>query len=123
MPQYGVDFAGGRIREGKTYKLWEHQEQAIEQWEENDRVGILSMATGSGKTLTALAAASRCVDLNLLLIAAPRKNLVDQWKEEVERFTTFLSRFLFIKMPHRGKIGSSANSVLVIAVDGPSLSC
>ncbi len=89
MPQYGVDFAAGSIREGKAYKLWEHQEKAIEQWEENDRVGILSMATGSGKTLTALAAASRCVDLNLLLIAAPRKNLVDQWKEEVERFTNF----------------------------------
>ena len=57
--------------------------------EENDCVGILNMATGSGKTLTALAAASRRVDLNLLLIAAPRKNLVDQWKEEVERFTNF----------------------------------
>ena len=98
MLQYVVDVAAsGLIREQKPYTLWEHQRKAIEQWEGNDRVGILSMATGSGKTLTALAAASHCVDLNLLLIAAPRKNLVDQWKEEVERFTNFPEPLLIYK--------------------------
>ena len=92
MPQYEVNFAGGRGCEQKS--LWEHQEKAIEEWEDNDCVGILNMATGSGKTLTALVAASRRTDLNLLLIAVPRKNLVDQWKEEIERCTNFTEPLL-----------------------------
>jgi hypothetical protein len=63
--------------------LWEHQSQAITAWENNHRRGVLSMATGSGKTLTAIHAASGCPDLQLLIIAVPRVNLVTQWQEEL----------------------------------------
>ncbi len=47
------------------------------------------MATGSGKTITALAAASRLqkeVDSLLVIISAPYKPLVSQWVEEVNEF-------------------------------------
>lgn len=63
--------------------LWPHQKEAIEAWESNGRVGLLAMATGSGKTLTALAAAERCSELGLVVIAVPRANLVEQWDAEI----------------------------------------
>lgn len=69
--------------------LWGHQIEAIEAWESNQRTGLISMATGSGKTLTALIAAQRCPNLQILVIAVPKTALVDQWAEEVEKHTSF----------------------------------
>ena len=66
-----------------------HQGKALEAWENANRRGFLEMATGSGKTITALAAATRLQkDANALLviISAPYKPLVSQWVEEVESF-------------------------------------
>lgn len=73
----------------ESLPLWEHQEQAINSWEANGRVGLLSMATGSGKTRTALAAAERCPELSMLIIAVPKSNLVTQWADELEKHTSF----------------------------------
>jgi hypothetical protein len=67
--------------------LWPHQQAAIAAWEEHERSGLVSMATGSGKTLTALGAAERCPSLQLLVIAVPRTNLVEQWAEVVRENT------------------------------------
>lgn len=63
--------------------LWDHQVDAIRAWENHERTGLFSMATGSGKTLTALIAAQRCPDLQFLVIAVPSRPLVEQWIEEV----------------------------------------
>jgi len=66
-----------------------HQGKAIAAWEAANRRGFLSMATGSGKTITALAAASRLqheVVSLLVIISAPYKPLVSQWVEEVNEF-------------------------------------
>jgi superfamily II DNA or RNA helicase len=73
----------------KHITLWDHQKEAISAWEDNGRIGLLSMATGSGKTLTAIAAAQQSPNLSLLIIAVPRNNLVDQWNEEIQKFTDF----------------------------------
>jgi superfamily II DNA or RNA helicase len=62
---------------------WGHQVEAIHAWEQAGRRGILAMATGSGKTLTAIMAAHRCRDAVLIIIAVPTIPLVDQWHEEV----------------------------------------
>lgn len=67
--------------------LWQHQKDAIDAWEANGRVGLLSMATGSGKTRTALAAAERCPELSLLIVAVPASALVTQWAAELKRHT------------------------------------
>ncbi len=67
--------------------LWEHQIEAIRAWEQNDRSGIMSMATGSGKTLTALVAAERCPSLTLIVVAVPRAGLVEQWRDEIAKHT------------------------------------
>lgn len=65
-----------------------HQGQAVRAWEESRR-GILAIATGGGKTIASLVAASRLQDdvgKLLVIIAAPYKPLVDQWEREVQRF-------------------------------------
>jgi superfamily II DNA or RNA helicase len=64
-----------------------HQAAAIKAWLDNGKRGILSMATGSGKTLTALAAAKEIdVPSLLIIIAAPYRPLLSQWESEVHRF-------------------------------------
>ncbi|MCY3826197.1 MAG: DEAD/DEAH box helicase family protein [Candidatus Dadabacteria bacterium] len=66
-----------------------HQGKAIAAWEASERRGFLSMATGSGKTITALAAASRLqheLDSLLVIISAPYQPLVSQWVDEVTEF-------------------------------------
>lgn len=70
-------------------ELWEHQVEAIRAWERHGRRGLLSMATGSGKTRTALAAAERRPNLGLLVIAVPRAALVEQWSDELQDHTSF----------------------------------
>ena len=66
-----------------------HQAKAIANWEAADRNGILAMATGSGKTITALAAAVRLQDVCealFIVISAPYRPLVSQWVDEVIAF-------------------------------------
>jgi superfamily II DNA or RNA helicase len=69
-------------------KLRKYQEKAIEKWFENGKQGIFEMATGTGKTYTALGCLHRIKkEINELLtvIVAPQKHLVTQWEEEVEK--------------------------------------
>ena len=66
-----------------------HQGKALEAWENANRRGFLAMATGSGKTITALAGATRLqkeANALLVIISAPYKPLVSQWLEEVKSF-------------------------------------
>jgi len=66
-----------------------HQGRALQKWEAAGRRGILAMATGSGKTITALAAATRLQDEGeplLIIVSAPYKPLVSQWVNEVAEF-------------------------------------
>lgn len=68
---------------------YEHQGRAVAKWEENDRVGILAMATGAGKTISALVSARRMLDRTrqlLIVIAVPTRPLVGQWAEECAEF-------------------------------------
>lgn len=68
----------------------DYQQTAIQRWIQSDGQGILHMATGTGKTVTALLAASRVaasIDRGLfLVITVPYQHLVDQWAEELEEF-------------------------------------
>lgn len=61
-------------------ELHEHQRAAIRAWEVAGHKGILEMATGTGKTLTALAA-SRVFARSgeLILILVPGSDLLHQW--------------------------------------------
>lgn len=67
-----------------------YQRAAIRSWLQNEGRGILRMATGTGKTITALLTASRVAekigDRLLLVVAVPYQHLVTQWTEELEAF-------------------------------------
>lgn len=75
-------------RSGLT--LFRHQREAIAAWAEAGGQGILEMATGAGKTITALSLASRLYDRIgagfCILIVAPLVHLVDQWIEVASGF-------------------------------------
>jgi len=67
---------------------FKHQGDAVAAWLESSH-GILEMATGSGKTITALIAAKKLserLESLLIVIAAPFLPLIDQWVEEVLTF-------------------------------------
>lgn len=67
-----------------------YQREAVEAWINAKGQGILHMATGTGKTVTSLIAATKLADLQggrlALVVAAPYQHLVDQWAESVEDF-------------------------------------
>lgn len=66
-----------------------HQGRAIEAWKANGQQGILSIATGGGKTLTSLVAATllnQNCDSLLVVIAVPTKPLLNQWASDVKKF-------------------------------------
>lgn len=88
---YGETLGTNYVRENGTdqgISLWKHQEEALRAWVGNDCVGLLNMATGSGKTITALFCAQSRPHLQLLAIAVPTKNLVEQWDNEVQKVTS-----------------------------------
>ena len=70
---------------GARRTLRSYQEQAIKNWEKADFKGVLSMATGSGKTLVALRSLEKCQDSPLSLIIVPSVDLAKQWEEEIEK--------------------------------------
>ena len=66
-----------------------YQSEAIDAWFENRCRGIWEMATGTGKTITALSALARLQKEKehlFVVIACPYQHLVDQWYEEAVRF-------------------------------------
>ena len=69
---------------------YEHQGKAVRAWCENDYQGILSIATGGGKTLTSLVAASllsQKLDKLFVVIAVPTTALLNQWQSDVRSFS------------------------------------
>lgn len=76
----------GNSSSGTGIKLRDYQEKAIAAWVNNNYHGFYVMATGTGKTWTAIYSAKKLVEDNkcLITICAPYKHLVKQWAEDVE---------------------------------------
>ncbi|MEM7555860.1 MAG: DNA phosphorothioation system restriction enzyme [Cyanobacteria bacterium P01_A01_bin.84] len=72
-----------------SLQLREYQKQAVNNWFANNGRGTLKMATGSGKTITALAIACELyqqIQLQVLIVVCPYRHLVTQWGRECEKF-------------------------------------
>ncbi len=74
----------------KNVKLHSYQEEAIITWEKHNYKGIFDMATGTGKTFTALGALSKLSE-NLherlaVFIVCPYQHLVEQWVNDIIAF-------------------------------------
>lgn len=72
---------------GSAIKLRDYQEKAISEWVRNDYQGFYVMATGTGKTWTAIYSAKELVKNHpgMIVICAPYKHLVKQWQEDVKK--------------------------------------
>lgn len=76
------------------FKLYDHQREAINRYYDSDYNGIFAMATGSGKTITAIYAVTQLAvtlatenDCDILIVVGvPYQVLADQWAENLEAF-------------------------------------
>ena len=76
-----------------VFKLRDYQEEAINNWFDANKTGIFEMATGTGKTFTALGCMDRLLKEYsknnqplLVIISTPTAHLVDQWENDVLKF-------------------------------------
>ncbi len=86
---YRLSVTPARPKISPTIALRDYQEQAISAWLDHNGRGLLEMATGTGKTITALAASVRLFDQQqrlTVVIAVPYQHLVDQWAIEAQAF-------------------------------------
>lgn len=78
---------GPKIANG--INLFNYQMEAIDNWKHNNYRGIFDMATGTGKTFTALGGICELYkhqDRLLVIICCPFIHLVEQWTEEAKLF-------------------------------------
>lgn len=72
------------------FNIRKYQYDAIQVWESKGFCGIYDMATGTGKTLTALASVEYLFRKNnnrlAIVIVCPYQHLVEQWVEDIVRF-------------------------------------
>lgn len=79
--------------------LRDYQQTAVDNWIANGRQGLFEMATGTGKTFTALGAVRQVLQEqdppSLVVVAVPVTHLADQWRESIEEFGFDTPRYLF----------------------------
>jgi len=79
-----------KVLGSSTYQLKDHQKTALASWKANDFNGVFALATGAGKTITALHAATQLANHKkhlALVVAVPYQNLADQWCEVMDLFS------------------------------------
>ena len=86
----GIDKDYSFFRVPANVDFHEYQKDAISNWISKSCFGILDMATGTGKTYTALGCLSKLSETlqeNLaVVIIVPYQHLVEQWVEDIKRF-------------------------------------
>jgi superfamily II DNA or RNA helicase len=105
-----------------------YQLSALRAWENNNRIGILEMATGTGKTFTAKLCINSSSQLGSLftVVVAPYQHIADQWASELLERKAYqvgsagdwrkdLQRFLF-----ESSLGLLNNLTLVAVKDTAS---
>lgn len=73
----------------KKIMLYDYQEKARDNWFNNNKSGIFVMATGTGKTFTALGCLEKLLKENeqlLTVISVPTKHLIPQWQSAIKNF-------------------------------------
>jgi len=73
-----------KVQEGGDFTLRDYQEDAIDWWIDHNHRGIFSMATGTGKTFTALRAALLDADSRITVVVVPQTPLLSQWIEDIK---------------------------------------
>ena len=93
-----VSTTSGKPREpatinGQTFRMRDHQIAALDAWKAKGAFqGTFDLATGAGKTITAIHAIvklSEAIDGLVCVIAAPYQNLADQWVDILSTFNIY----------------------------------
>lgn len=66
-------------------KLRPYQEEALEAWKRNNRLGVIALPTGAGKTVVAIAGMVEASVYTLVVVYT--KEHVKQWIDSIKRFT------------------------------------
>lgn len=77
------------------FELKNHQKIALKNWGKNNARGILALATGAGKTVTAIYGAvelSKKIRPLMIIIGVPYQNLADQWCDVLALFNIYPTR-------------------------------
>ena len=96
----------------------EYQEDAFKKWKDNNQKGLFAMATGTGKTITSLNCLLHIYNSRhyyKATILVPTVTLVEQWKEECEKFN--LGRIVCISSKNRDWHEELANIRLLESMD------
>lgn len=79
--------------------LRDYQDEAVKAWFENGQRGMFEMATGTGKTYTAIGALRRTLEKTSsslgIVIAVPVTHLAHQWREALEEWDYSNVRMVF----------------------------
>lgn len=73
----------------KTFELYDRQKEAVDSWLKNNMRGLFEMATGTGKTITALGCLEKAYEKHpklLTVITCPYHHLLQQWRKEIDKF-------------------------------------
>lgn len=111
--------------------LRDYQRQALEAWKANEYRGILAMATGTGKTKTAIAAikAFRGAASNgLVVVTAPYQPLANQWIKELsdagltsikvfENSSDWVSQVSNLIQAHMSGLGETGRNPILVCVN------
>lgn len=74
---------------GQDFALKDHQKKALQAWQGNNFRGIFELATGAGKTITAIYGAIKIYESRkklVLVISVPYQSLADQWADNLRVF-------------------------------------
>ncbi|MEA3013343.1 MAG: hypothetical protein QOD42_1888 [Sphingomonadales bacterium] len=78
---------------GRLFKMQDHQLAALDSWKsKGDFQGVFDLATGAGKTITAIFGTCRLADQITgltCIIAVPYQNLADQWVDILSDFNIY----------------------------------
>jgi superfamily II DNA or RNA helicase len=87
---YDKDRSSGRPMSARdnNITLRDYQQEAVNQWQYNGRHGLFEMATGTGKTYTAIGAMDQTFAKQehpmVVVIAVPNTHLAFQWRDDLE---------------------------------------
>ena len=85
-PKIPIEFKGHK------FKLFSHQEDALREWWSHGRSGLFRLATGAGKTLTAMYGVAKTFEVlpsprkMCVIISVPYVALAEQWVSELSMF-------------------------------------
>lgn len=90
----GEQYSNSIIKIPDYIKLREYQKNAVASWFQNKARGVLKMATGTGKTITALSAATtlrkHLIEKDnqplTVVVVCPYRHLVTQWDENAREY-------------------------------------